>query len=200
MSTLGPRDIVTVPCRLAFPALFEPRAVSKVKPDDKKWQAVILIPDSVDLAPFYEAIKEAMIKKFGKQIKLPASKNPIHECEEKDLEGYEDGWHYINTKSGYQPQVVDQRLQDIINPQAIYSGCWCRFCITAWAWDHPEGGRGVSFSLNSVQMVRDDDRLDGRPSNAGEIFEAIDTDDDDMQDEEEEGAEKTTEDASQLFG
>jgi hypothetical protein len=175
---LSNREIVTEPCRLSFPALFEPKPVSKTKPNELKYQAAILIPKSVSLKPFYDCVKAAMIEKFGKAIKLPARANPIKACDEKELAGYEEGWHYINAKSGYQPGVVNQKLQDIIDPTAIYAGCWCRFHLLAFGWDHPEGGKGVSFSLQSVQFIRDDDRLDGRLA-AKDAFDAVEVEGDD---------------------
>jgi hypothetical protein len=190
MVELSVTEIVTEPCRLSFPALFEPKPVSKSKPNDLKYQAAILIPKSVSLKPFVDCVKAAMKEMWGEQVKLPARSNPIKSCDDKELSGYEDGWHYINAKSGYAPGVVDQRLQDIIDPDAIYPGCWCRFHLQAFAWDHPEGGRGVSFSLQSVQKVRDDDRLDGRVS-ASAVFDPVEIEDD---------AEPETEELDDLFG
>ena len=165
-------EYVTPPVRLSFPALFEAKPVMKDKPDDLKFMATLLIPDSVNLAPIYECVKAAMIGKWGKVIKLPARNNPIKDCGEKDLAGYEDGWHYVNAKSKYKPNVVDQNTEDVIDPDRIYPGCWCRFHLIAFAWDHPQGGKGVSFSLSAVQLVKDDERLDGRKA-ATDVFDPL---------------------------
>lgn len=174
MSTeLSPQELVTVPCRLAFPALFQPKSVSKQKPDELKYQAVVLLPPDTDLEPFYAAIKAAMVEKFGKVIKLSAAKNPIRDCAEKDdLEGYDEGWHYINTKGGYQPTVVDQKVQKVIDPERAYPGVWACFHLKAYGWKHDTGGNGVSFSLEAVQLVKDDERFDSR-RDASELFEPI---------------------------
>ena len=139
---LSPTEYVTPPLRLAFPAIFEPKPTMKGG-DNLKYQAAVLIPPSVDLKPFYARIKAAMIDKFKEVIKLPARANPIKACAEKELDGYEDGWHYINTKSGYQPSVVDQARNEIIDKEKVYAGCWCRFHLVAFGWDHPTGGKGV---------------------------------------------------------
>ena len=164
-------DIVTPPCRLSFPSLFEKSATFRGS-DDKKYQASLLLPPEVDLKPFYACMEAAMLAKFGKPIKLPASKNPVKNCDEKDLDGYDEGWHYINCKSGYQPNVLDQKRQEILDPERIFAGCWVRMHLSAFAWDHPTGGRGISFSLNSVQLVREGERLDGRRGGA-DVFEDI---------------------------
>lgn len=178
---LKEHEIVTVPCRLAFPALFKPKPRMKGKADSREtYQAVVLIPPDTDLKPFYRAMKAAMEDKWGKVIQLNASKNPLRDASEKtEIDGYEEGWHYINTHSGFAPGLVDQRRQPIIDPEKLYAGCWCHFCLSAYAWEHPQGGRGVSFSLTAVQLVRDDDRLDGRKQ-AAQIFDAIEMDDEDM--------------------
>lgn len=188
---LSDTEIVTPPLRLAFPALFEPKAVAKGK-DEKKYQAVVLIPPDVDLKPFFDCVKAAMLDKWGKLIKLPPRSNPIKDCDEKELDGYDEGWHYINTKSGYQPNVIDRKKQEVLDADRVYSGCWCRFHLSVYAWDHPVGGKGVSFSLNSVQLVKDDARLDGRKA-ATEVFDEIYVEDDG------EGS-VTTSDADELFG
>lgn len=171
-----PMSLVTPPVRLAFPALFEPKPVAKGN-STLKYQAVLLIPPSVQLAPFLEACKAAMLDKFGKIERVKAQNNPIKKCEEKELDGYEPGWHYINVKSNYAPTVVDQRRQDILDPERIFAGCWIRAAINAFAWDHPQGGKGVSFGLNAVQLVREDARLDGRKG-ASDLFDEVEVEDD----------------------
>lgn len=175
---LSPRDVVTPPVRLAFPALFKPRPKMKVPggTDEKQrltYQAVLLMPPEIALEPFHAAMKAAMLDKFGKIEKLPADRNPIRSCDEKagSVDGYEPGWRYINTHSGYAPAVVDQRRQPILDQDAIFAGCWCRFHINAYAWIFG-AKKGVSFSLNAVQLVRTDERLDGR-SNVDDVFEAL---------------------------
>lgn len=172
--TLSDVDVITPPVRLAFPSLFEPRQRAPGN-DRMTYQAVALIPPEVDKGPFVKAIRAAMAAKWGDKIKsLPADKNPIKDCADKaDVAGYEEGWRYINLHSGYKPQVVDRNRQEIIAPEVIYPGCWVRIHMKAYAYDHKVGGKGVSFSLEAVQFVRDDERLDGRKK-AADIFDPLD--------------------------
>lgn len=166
-----PMSIVTQPVRLAFPALFEPKPVAKGNPT-LKYQAALLLPPTYDLKPIYEAVKAAMLDKWGKVEKIPARNNPVKPCDEKELDGYEPGWHFINVKSNFAPLVVDQKRQELIDPERIFAGCWVRAAINAYAWDHTQGGRGVSFGLNAIQLVREDTRLDGRKG-ATDLFDEI---------------------------
>lgn len=171
--TLSEMDVITPPVRLAFPSLFEqkPRAPGS---DRMTYQATALIPPEVDLTPFKKAIVAAMRDKWGDKVKqLAPDKNPLKDCATKaDLAGYIEGWRFINLHSGYQPQVVDRNRQPILTPESVYPGCWVRIHMKAFAYDHPVGGKGVSFSLEAVQFVRDDERFDGRRK-AADIFDAL---------------------------
>lgn len=181
----SPTQFVTPPCRIAFPSLFEKRPNMKGS-DKSSYQAVILVPPSVPIAPFHEAIKAAMLEHWGKLEKLTGRSNPIAKAESINSFNIEElaGFKVIRAKSGYQPGVVDQRTQPILDAEAIASGYWCRFQLTAWCWDN-NYGKGVSFNLDAVQLVREDERLDGR-RNAADVFEPIATadagaaDDDDL--------------------
>lgn len=187
-----PTEIVTCIGRISFPSLFEKAPTSK---GGKRfaWQAALLLPPDTDLAPFYACIKAAALDKFGPDVKLSAGKNPIKACSEKDLDGYEDGWHFINVKAyNYIPTVVDQNKQEILDPERIFAGCWVRMALDAYGYDR-EGSKGVSFGLNAVQLVREGERLDGRRASS-DMFDTIEVED--MPD----GEPATADTADDLFG
>lgn len=168
----SPAYIVTKPVRLAFASLFEPSPPVKGETDTDKfrYQVTILIPPDVDLTPFKLALKHAAQEKWGNTIP-PLKHNPIQPCAGVDYAGFEDGWHFIRLKSKFQPGVVDQRLQQVIDPALVYSGCWAHVDTNAYAYDN-QFGKGISFGLNNVQFVRDGDRLDGRAA-ISDVFEPI---------------------------
>lgn len=179
MVELSNKEIVTEPCRLAFPALFKPRPT--VKGGTKlAYQAALLLPPDFDMKPLVACVQAAMMEKWGKTVKLVGKNNPLRKCDDLDEDnrstGYEPGWRYTNAKSDYQPAVLDQKKQEILDEKKIYPGVWCRFHLTAYAWENPKNNRGVSFSLNAVQLVREDDRLDGRKT-AKDVFGEIESDD-----------------------
>ncbi len=99
MTDLSPREVVTQPCRLAFPSLFKKRQRFPGS-DRETFQAVVLIPPDADLTPFKKAVAAAMNEKWGKIVPLRGDKIPLRNCEDKASAGYEDGWYYINTHSG----------------------------------------------------------------------------------------------------
>ena len=183
--TLKDTEIVTVPCRLAFPSLFVPTAAHPTTPDKLFYQATIVIPPGSDMAPFKTALVAAMTAQWGKAIPLEGNGMPIKSCNTKSYAGFDDGGFFIKVKSKFPPQVVDQAKTSVMTagPHAspeeiaravpaaearVYAGAWCNFYIECYAWDNA-AGKGCSFNLNSVQLVRDDARLDGRKS-ADDVF------------------------------
>ena len=78
----------------------------------------------------------------------------------------------FSVKSATRPGVVDTDLQPIIDPEELYSGAYYRASINPFAWDHPTGGKGVSFGLNYVMKVRDGEPFSGRKA-AEEDFKAF---------------------------
>lgn len=165
-------SFTTPNCRVSFPSLFTPKPVAKGK-DDVAYQAVVLVPPDADMTPFRDAMITAMASKWGKSIKLTPRNNPLKKGADVAWLGDEfDDWYVINVKNQYKPGVVDQQLTPITEESRIYSGCWMRFFLRAYGWQHPQGGQGVSFSLQAAQFVKDDQRLDGRKS-ATEVFDRI---------------------------
>ncbi len=179
MSKLQETQIVTPPARLSFPYLFEMGLKQRGLPDlpeNKEYSATILIAPGTDLQPFANAVKAAMLAKWKKVIepKYPTIESAAGKTTKdgKPYAGHDEGWHVIRAKNRRAPIVVDQQVKPILavpagtdeetkaglidNAKAIvYPGCWCRFLITAYAWDN-SFGRGVSWSLEQVQLVKDD--------------------------------------------
>lgn len=176
MATSPASRLVTPPVRLMFPELFRAAPVMKDK-NKMRFQATLLIPPSVDMKPFHEAVKAAMLADWGAVQRISGRSSPFKRCDdqEKQYNGMAPGWVMIRTNSKFAPHVVDQKRQDILEEDRIFAGCWCRFAIHAFTWDDPE--RGVSFGLDAVQLIREDTRLDGRKG-PEDLFEEVAVDDD----------------------
>jgi len=159
-----PTDVITPDVRLAFPSLhkMKPRARGS---DKMTYQATLLPPPGVSLAPFQDAMKAAMAAKWDKLVKLDSRNNPLKPAGEKDYSGFTEGWTYISTNSDRAVGLVNRRSQPVALEQiedTFYPGCWVKAFVNAFGWEHPTGGRGVSFGLMGLQFVRDDERFDGR--------------------------------------
>jgi hypothetical protein len=185
-ATANTTKVVTGEVRLSYAHLFEPYA--QKADQDKKYSCVILIPktDKATLRKIKSAqaaAAEAGAAKFGG--KVPGNlKTTLHDGDtEADLERnpeYE-GHYYMSVSSKTKPGIVDRNVQEILDSSEVYSGCFARVSINAFAYN-TNGNRGISFGLNHVQKTRDGDFLGGR-TRAEDDFEALedaDSDDDDL--------------------
>jgi hypothetical protein len=189
-------SIITVPFRLAFPEVFTAKA--SVEGGKAKFSVTMLYPkDGSALIPSMpgDGILElrklalaAIKEKWGEdKTKWPASIKAI------DLKTYvspngKDGWPirdgnlvewdgfagqlFVRASSQFQPGIVDQKLQPIIDKSAVYGGLICRAQVNAFAYDNA-GNRGVSFGLNNLQVLKDDGVVFGGKQNAAEVFDAF---------------------------
>ena len=161
---LQPTDVLTPDARLSFPSLF----VATTTLDSKvpKFSCTLLLPPDTDLKPFKIALKRAAVEEWGEKIP-PALKLSLHACETYPYPngryaGYDDGWHFIRCSSKYRAPIVNRGNIPVTDEEQVYPGMWVRALVNAYAWVHPSGGRGVSFGLKAIQLVRDGERLDGR--------------------------------------
>lgn len=174
--------VITGRVRLSYVHVFEPYSS---KPDqEKRFSCVILIPKSDKrtikaIQKAQQAALEAGKGKFGG--KIPSNwKSTLHDGdEEADLEKnpeYE-GHYYMSIGAKTRPGVVDQNVQPILDSTEVYSGCYARVSMNAFAYN-TNGNRGISFGLNHIQKLADGDFLGGR-SRAEDDFDSVEDDDSD---------------------
>lgn len=160
---------VTTPVfRGAFVKFFEPEINEKGK---KTWGVTAIFPVGADISALKNAAMEAAKKCWGE--KAPATlKHPKFRSPFKDgasmvnkagelYAGFEAGQYVVKFSTSQQaPGVVDAKVQPIIEPGEAYSGAWFKATVNAMAYDRPDG-MGISFKLNNVQKLRDDEKLGG---------------------------------------
>ena len=166
--------------RLSYPHLDAPQTgFDGAKP---KYSASLIFEKGTDISALKKLVEVAAEDKWHKKAKamLDSGKlsNPIRDDWE-DKVGYPEGCTFLSAKSDRQPGMVlnvkgpDGRPKGV-DPEDIrdtfYPGADVRFSITPFAYD-VNGNKGVSFALNNIQKVSDNDRLDGRVS-AEDDFEA----------------------------
>lgn len=172
--------VVTGKVRLSYVHLFEP--YSALPNQDPKYSCVLLIPksDKVTLKKIRTAIEAAA--EAGKHSKFNGSipknlKTTLRDGdEEADLERnpeYE-GHMFMSVTSKTRPGIVDRDVNPIMDSTEVYSGCYARVSINAFAYN-TQGNRGISFGLNHVQKLADGEFLGGR-SKAEDDFEPLDED------------------------
>jgi hypothetical protein len=158
-------NIITPSFRVSYPNVFKPKRNELNGKDE--YSLVALFPKGADLSQLKAAAMAAIEKKWPNPATRPQNiRTPFRKHEDRIKDGklpagYEAGGIYINLKSSVKPGVVNQQVQDIIDPQDFYAGCYARAAVTAFAYDQ-KGNRGVSFGLQNLQKVKDGDPLGSR--------------------------------------
>ena len=172
---------MVIPCRISFANIWEPKAING---GDEKYSVSCLIPksDKKTLARIQKAVEAAKedgkSRKWGGKIP-PNLKLPLRDgdIDRPDDENYEDCF-FLNASSKDAPQVVDRKVNPILDPMMVYSGCYCNVSVNFYAFN-ANGNRGVAAGLGNIQFVRDGERLSGKAS-ADADFDALEDDDEDV--------------------
>ena len=125
-----------------------------------KWFRKELTTEQIDkIHKAIEAAKEAaQSKRWGG--KIPANlKLPLHDgdTERADDENYE-GMMYFNASSKDAPQIVDRKVQPILDPMECGSGDYCNVSVNFYGFSM-NGNRGVAAGLQNIQLVKHGERL-----------------------------------------
>lgn len=131
-----------------------------------------------------QAAKKAWGDKAAAMLKNPKCRLPFKDGatmvdrEGNLYAGFEAGQVIVPLSSSKRPGLVDPsarpiydeegltrvqkdpELKEIIAENAAYSGCWFRATCQAQAYDRSDGF-GISFKLENLQLVKQDDRLGG---------------------------------------
>lgn len=164
--------VVTGKVRFSYAHVFEPSAISEDQ--EKKYSVSLIIPknDEKTVAKIKAAVEAALEEgkaKFGG--KLPkVFKNPLRDGDEErpDDENYE-GTYFVNANSTRKPSIVDENLDEIIDKDEFYSGCYGRASINFYAFN-VSGNKGVAAGLNHLQKLDDGIRLGEALSSAEDDF------------------------------
>ena len=170
---------VVVPCRISFANIWEARSING---SEEKYSVSCLIPksDKATLAKIHKAIEaaktEAQGKKWGGKIP-PNLKLPMHDgdVDRPDDENYA-GHMFFNATSKEAPQIVDRKVQPILDPMECGSGDYCNVSVNFYGFA-ASGNRGIAAGLGNIQKIKDGERLAGRASAASDFVEVKGDDD-----------------------
>lgn len=168
---------VIVPCRFSYLHCWEPDSVNGSEP---KYSVSAIIPKSdtktvnAIKAAIEQAKKDSVSKWGGKvpgNLKLPLRDGDI---DRPDDEAYAD-CYFFNANSRQAPQVVDSKVQPILDQSEVYSGCYGKISVTFYGYNS-NGNRGIAAGLGNIQKLKDGESLGGRTS-AADDFQTEDEDD-----------------------
>lgn len=169
---------VIIPCRFSYVHIFEPDSINGSEPKYSV-SCIISKEDKETIAKIKKAVEIAKEEGKGKWGgKIPSNlKLPLRDGDEDrpDDAAYA-GSYFLNANSRQAPQVVDSRVQPIIDQSEVYSGCYGRVSVTFYAYNS-NGNKGVAAGLGNVQKLKDGEPLSSRAS-AADDFDAVDDEDD----------------------
>jgi hypothetical protein len=168
---------VIVPCRFSYLHCWEPDSVNG---GDPKYSVSAIVPksDTKTIEAIKAAIEQAKkesVSKWGG--KIPTNlKTPLRDgdIDRPDDEAYK-GCYFFNANSRQAPQVVDSKVQPILDQSEVYSGCYGRISVTFYGYNS-NGNRGVAAGLGNIQKLKDGEALGGR-SKASDEFSTVEEDD-----------------------
>ena len=176
--TTSPTKVI-IPCRISFANIWEPHAING---GDEKYSVSLLIPkeDKATLGKIQKAVEaakeDAKGKKWGGKIppnlKLPLRDGDIDRPDDKNYAGH----MFLNATSKDAPQIVDRKVQPILDPMECGSGDYCNVSVNFYGFA-ASGNKGVAAGLGNIQKVRDGERLAGKASAASD-FDEIEGEDD----------------------
>lgn len=168
---------VIVPCRFSYLHCWEPAAVNGGEPKYSV-SAIIDKKDTKTINAIKAAIEQAKkdsVSKWGGKVPgnlhLPLRDGDI---DRPDDEAYA-GCYFFNANSRQAPQVVDTKVQPILDQSEVYSGCYGKISVTFYGYN-ANGNRGIAAGLGNIQKLKDGESLGGR-SNAADDFQTEDDED-----------------------
>lgn len=184
------KKITTPEFRVSFPAVFEPVSFEG---GAAKYKVNMLFLKGTDLTQMIALATATADEKWPDKSKRPANlRNPFRDgdVEKPETEGYIDHM-FVAATSKIKPGVVDLQVQDIINQEEFYAGCYAIATVTCYAYN-TAGNAGVAFGLQNIQKKRDGEPFSGR-ADPSEEFEAVASDAPD-------GAAEGVQESTSIFG
>jgi hypothetical protein len=185
-------NLITPHFRAAFISVFKATSMKNADGtiNKPKFSIRAAFPPNSNIAPLKKEAELAAKEKWGDKIpKTLRSPFRTNEELENPIVGIGDDWIIMSFSANEdrRPGIVDAKNQDIIDDADVYSGAWYRAQVRAFAYE-TAGNKGVSFGLQNVQKIKDDDPLGNGRIPASKAFEPV------------EGAAEGAKTATSIFG
>lgn len=164
--------------RLAFPALFEPKAVNAG--DKPSYSAAFIIPKNhPQIAQIKQALADTADEKWGAKgptmLKTLTSgdKVALHDGDSKaQYQGFE-GNYFISARNPVRPTCVDSDKTPLAESDGrLYAGCYVNAVLEFWGQDNAYGKR-INATLMGVQFYRDGDAFSGGGAASEDDFDDV---------------------------
>jgi hypothetical protein len=168
----------TGPARLSFPNIFQKGKVIE-EGKEPKYGSSLLFPAGVDLSILRAEATAVALAKWptAGQPGGPSLHSPFKDQKEKvgQYDGYQAGSIYLSCYAERKPPAVDTRLSPVVEESKIYPGVWAICTIRCFDFDKTVK-KGVSFGLQSVMIIADDNEWGGGGSDPTKDYAGINID------------------------
>lgn len=170
--------------RFSYCNLFQPKAPFNNPQGEPKYSVTVLVPktNTAAKAVIDNAISQAIdagVSSKWNGVRPPQPSICVHDGDgprpsDGSAFGEECKGCWVFTASTKQPPfVVDEYVQNVIDPTKVYSGMWGNVNVTFFAYNNA-GKKGIGCGLNGVQKIRDGEALGGQIT-AQEAFKPVGT-------------------------
>ena len=154
------QKVITGKVRIAYPALFTPRAFKAG--DKQKYSVQVVVPKSekATVDKIQAAIEAEMVEEFGPATKKGQLKIGFRDGDTEDMGPDYENCYFFNATNQHKPGTVDVNLDPIIDPDQISSGDWARVSVNVKAFRSE--AKGITFYVNNVQWLEPGDPIGNR--------------------------------------
>ena len=162
------QTVITPKFRASFVKVFRAEAFEEGK--EPRYGIMMLFPEGTDLTRMKMAIRAAVKNKWGdkppKSLELPLKRGDDSDREEQQ------GMIVARASNTAKPGIVglDPHIP-ITDETEFYSGCWARASVFAYPYDYKGMKKGVTFLLNNIQKLEDDEAFSGGRSAPEDDFD-----------------------------
>ena len=163
--------------RAGYIAVFKPRAQKNADGTmgAPKYSVRAMFPPTADIKALKQAAKDAAVEKWGDKLpKVMRSPFRTNGELENPVVGIPEDWVVMtfSTNADNKPGLVNARNEDVIDEKEVYSGAWFRAQVRPSGYDN-NGNKGVTFYLQNLQKMKNDEPIGGGRMPANKAFTAV---------------------------
>lgn len=164
------RRCVTPPFRMAYPSLFK---MEEYQGKETYGMEAVFPPDA-DLSELKKIAGMVRKDKWGekppKTVKSPFINGDRYNEEHDNHRAELEGATFLRLRTTNKPEIVDIKLREVTDQIQVYSGRWARASVYCHAYEG-DMSKGVTFLLNNVQLLQDDEPWGAPRASAHDDFD-----------------------------
>ena len=186
MAKANSGDFKSPLCRLSYASgLFKAKVVND---GDKPKFSCTLIFDKRDIGELEKHVRAVILAEFGEKgierakaglIRSPFLAGDGREARNKQTGEISPGlgpdkvFIRPSANADRPPFVIWKSANIQETESAVYSGCYGKAVLQAFAWHNAKSGDGVSFGISGFQKTAEDERLGSGPADPSKYFETV---------------------------